>query len=229
MSTTIETAAPARYRISAILSGLAAMWRAAGPALLAIVINAAIQAALMYLDVQSGFSIGFLASFVVSAAAAMALYAVLTAAALESVDGTASFASVLARSRRHILLFAVWTIVQWTLIVMVALVHVGLILLVAALTPFLPLAAMDGHRAAMVSNFRAVGARFGRWLVTALVLIVAGLVLYLLSAVNTFFVKGTPASVIFWLVIGIVAWWLLTAWALIFRATPVGAREPASD
>lgn len=228
MSTTIETAAPARYRISAILSGLAAMWRAAGPALLAIVINAAIQAALMYLDVQSGFSIGFLASFVVSAAAAMALYAVLTAAALESVDGTASFASVLARSRRHILLFAVWTIVQWTLIVMVALVHVGLILLVAALTPFLPLAAMDGHRAAMVSNFRAVGARFGRWLVTCLVLIVAGLVLYLLSAVNTFFVKGTPASVIFWLVIGIVAWWLLTAWALIFRATPVGAREPAS-
>ena len=112
---------------------------------------------------------------------------------------------------------------------MVALVHVGLILLVAALTPFLPLAAMDGHRAAMGTNFRAVGARFGRWLVTSLVLIVAGLVLYLLSAVNTFFVKGTPASVIFWLVIGIVAWWLLTAWALIFRTTPVGAREPASD
>ena len=37
--------------------------------------------------------------------------------------------------------------------------------------------------------------------------IVAGLVLYLLSAVNTFFVKGTPAAAIFWLASSLFTGW----------------------
>jgi hypothetical protein len=37
-----------------------------------------------------------------------------------------------------------------------------------------------------------------------------------------------PAALVSWLGIGVAAWWLLTAWALIWRGTPVGAAaDPA--
>ena len=212
----------ATYRLSAILSGLRVMWRASGAALPFIAINAVVQSGLMYLDTLSGFSAAFLAAFAVSAASALVLYGILAAAALAAVDGDAAPGSILARARRHAAGFAGWTIVQWALILLAALIHPALILAVAAATPFLPLAASDGRGNAMAWNFRAIGSRAGRWLLTTVILVVAGLVLYLLSAVNTFFVKGTPAAAIFWLVMGVVAWWLLTAWALIYReAVPV--------
>lgn len=224
MSVDVQVRPPADYRISAILAGLAAMWRASGPALLLIVANAAVQAGLMYLNEPSGFSAGFLVSFAVSMLAVLALYAALSAAALEAVDGTATFGSVLGRARRHVVPFTLWVAAQWLLIVAVSMIHPFLIALVAALTPFLPLAAMDGQRNALGANVTAIAQRFGRWLVTTVVLLLAGLVLLVLAAANTLFVKGTPASAIFWLAIGLVAWWLLTAWALIYRATPAGRR-----
>jgi hypothetical protein len=224
VSLDVQVRPPAEYRVSAILSGLAAMWRATGPALLVIAINAAVQAGLMYLNEPSGFSAGFLASFAVSTLAVLALYAVLSAAALEAVDGTAAFGSVLGRARRHLGGFTLWVAVQWVLVVALSLVHPFLIALVAVLTPFLPLAAMDGRGNALAANFAAIGARAGRWLVTTVVLLVAGVVLLVLTAADTLFVKGTPASAIFWLAIGLVAWWLLTTWALIYRQTPVGHR-----
>jgi hypothetical protein len=229
VSVDVKEPTPATYRVSALLSGIGAMWRASGPALLLIVVNATIQAALMYLNVQSGFTTEFLASFAFSTASALLLYAVLAACALEAVDGTATLRSVTDRTRHHLLGFSAWTALQWALIVAAALVHPALILVVAAATPFLPLAAMDGHAFALGSNFRVLFGKLGRWLVTTLLLIVAGLLLYLLSAVNTLFVQGTPASAIFWLSIGLVAWWLLTAWALIYRDSAVGSeRRPVS-
>jgi hypothetical protein len=218
-------ATPATYRISALSRGLATMWRATGPAVLFIMLNAAMQAALMYLNAQSGFSAAFLASFAVSSVSALVLYAVLAASALEAVDGTASVASVLARTGRNIVPFTIWATAQWALVVAVSLISPALILLVAALTPFLPLAAMDGDRRALTTNLRTLVGSFGRWLVTTLVLLLAGVVLYLLSAANTLFVKGTPASAIFWLFLGGVAWWLLTAWALIYRRVRKGSAK----
>jgi hypothetical protein len=222
----MDTQAPthATYRFSALLSAAAVMWRASAPALLLIVLNAAVQAGLMYVNAPSGFSAGFLASFAVSVVSTLALYAVLTAGALESVDGTASFASVMSRTRRNLGPFTVWVALQWALILAISLIHPVLIALVALLTPYLPLVAMDVRGNALAANFRAIGARPGRWLVTSAVLLFAGLVLFLLTVANTLFVKGTPAAAIFWLFIGVVAWWLLTAWALIYRGD-----RPAAD
>jgi hypothetical protein len=226
-TTTAVGPEPATYRLSAILAALRVMWRASGAALPFIAVNAVVQAGLMYLDTLSGFSAAFLAAFAASAASALVLYAVLAAAALAAVDGDAAAGSVLARARRSAAGFAGWTIVQWALILLVSLIDPALILLVAAATPFLPLAASDGRGNAMAWNFRAIGGRAGRWLVTTAILLVAGVVLYLLAAVNTFFIKGTPAAAIFWLVIGVVSWWLLTAWALIYRQAVPSAEVPA--
>ena len=220
--TTAAAPQPAAYHLSAILAGLRVMWRGSSAALPVIAANAAVQTGLMYLDTLSGFSAAFLAAFAVSAASALVLYSVLAAGALAAVDGDAAAGSVVARARRNAPAFTGWAIVQWALVLLAALIHPALVLVVAAATPFLPLAASDGRGNAMAWNFRAIGGRAGRWLLTTAVLAVAAVVLYLLSAVNTFFVKGTPAAAIFWLVMGVVAWWLLTAWALIYRQAVPG-------
>ena len=223
MSVDVTQRPAAQYGFSALLKAIPTMGRATAPALALIVVNAIVQSLLMYLNAPSGFSAGFLVSFAISTASALALYGVLASGALEAVDGTASWASVLGRAIRNAAPFTLWVALQWVAIVAVSLIHPALIALVAVLTPFLPLAAMDGRANAIVCNFQAMGSRFGRWLLTTLVLLVAGAVLFLLTVANTLFVKGTPASAIFWLVIGVVAWWVLTAWALLYRSTPVGA------
>ena len=223
MTVDVQDRSPARYGFSALLSAIPVMGRAAPAALLLIVGNAVVQAGLMYVNAPSGFSPGFLASFAVSVLATLALYAVLAASALAAVDGGAPLSAVLARVRRNAGGFTIWVALQWVAVVAVSLIHPFLIMLVAVLTPFLPLAAMDGQGNALGANFRAVGARFGRWLVTTVALLIAGVVLFLLSVANTLFVQGTPASAIFWLAIGVVAWWLLTAWALVYRNTEVGS------
>ena len=214
-----EVSAPTLYKVSALFRALLVMWRSAGPALLFIVANAVVQAALTYVDAQSGLNAAFIIGFIVSAAMALLLYAALTAGALHAVDGGAP---VVARVRDNLGTFASWTLVQWVLVLLAAIIHPALVLLVAAATPFLPIAAMDGQRNALAVNFRTMGKRFGRWLLTTVILAVGGVVLYLLAAVNTFFVKGTPASLFFWLATGVVAWWLLTAWALVYRSARRG-------
>jgi hypothetical protein len=209
-----DVTAPASYKVSALLRALGVMWRSTGPALLFVVANTFVQAALTYLDAQSGPNAAFIIGVILSATMILLLYAVLTACALHAVDGGAP---VVARVRDNLGTFASWTLVQWLLVLLAAIIHPAVVLLVAAATPFLPIAAMDGQQNALAVNFRTLGKRLGRWLVTTVILLVAGVVLYLLAAVNTFFVKGTPASVFFWLATGVVAWWLLTAWTLVYR------------
>jgi hypothetical protein len=244
---------------SVLLTALRVMGRTASAAVPAILLTAGIQMVLMYLDVQSGFSAAFLASFAVSAVAALALYAVLSACALESADDRITrLASGIPAERRgasdpqrpdlpesvdtpahgrlgpaalrrtmaHVGPFVGWVAVQWLAMVSVSMVSPWLIALVAVLTPFLPLAAMDGRRSALTVNVRVIGQVFGRWLLTSLILLVLGFVLFLLSAANTLFVQGTPAAILFWLAIGLVAWWLLTVWALVYRSAPASTRRP---
>ena len=95
MSTQTSTAAT--FRVSALLKALRVMWKAAGPALLFIVVNMVVQAGLTYIDTQSGFSASFLIGLIVSAIMAMSLYAVLTACALHAVGPATS--TVMARVR----------------------------------------------------------------------------------------------------------------------------------
>jgi hypothetical protein len=216
VSTDVARPAPAGYRFSVLFKSLAVMWRTTGPALLFIVINTVVQGFLTWLNTQSGFSFGFLVAFLVSAISALILYAVLTSCALSAVDRDG--VSVLERVKAHVGAFTGWALLQWLLVLVVTLIHPALVLIVAALTPFLPIAAMDGQRNALAVNFRTLGGKFWRWLLTSVILLIAGVIFFLLAAVDVFFIKGTPAAVFFWLAIGLVAWWLLTAWTLVYRA-----------
>jgi hypothetical protein len=215
MSTDVAQA-PTSYRFSALIRALLIMWRTTGPALAVIVVNTVVQGFLIWLNTQSGFSFGFFVAWLVSAVSVMALYAVLTSCALSAVDRDGT--SVLARVKANAGPFVGWAALQWLLVLLVTLVQPLLVLLVAALTPFLPIAAMDGQRNAIGVNFGTLSRKVMRWFITTVILLVAGFVYFLLNAVNVFFIKGTPAAVFFWLVIGLIAWWTLTAWALVYRA-----------
>lgn len=225
MSTDVAQVAPAGYRFSALFKALVVMWRTTGPALLVIVLNTVVQGVLTWLNTQSGFSIGFLIAVLVSGVSVMALYAVLTSCALGAVDRDGQ--SVVGRVKSHAGAFIGWALLQWLAVLLVTLIHPALVLLVAAATPFLPIAAMDGQSGALGVNFRTLGRKFGRWLVTTVILLVAGIIFFLLAAVDVFFIKGTPAAIFFWLIIGVVAWWLLTAWTLVYRAARAQDAEDA--
>ena len=95
-------------------------------------------------------------------------------------------------------------------------------LVVCWLLAFLAPAAADGQRNAIGANFSALKERWGRWLITSLLLTIGGVIMLLLMALNVFFFTGFAASIIGWLVLGLIAWWLLTTWSAIYRSTRVG-------
>lgn len=211
-----------RYRVSILFTGLARMWRGTGAALLVILVNALVQAALTYVNAQVGMNAAYIISLVVSGVVLIGSLAVLVSVALRAVDGRVGLKAALAGATSHLPLFALWVVVQWAVVVVVSLFVGPLGILLAVLTVFLPFAAADGHGNAIGANFSAFKDRWGRWLITTIIMLVIALVLFLLQAVNVFFIKGTPASFIGWLVLGILTWWMLTAWASLYRSTRVG-------
>lgn len=213
------------YGFSVLLSGLAKMWRGSGPALLAIVVNALVQSLLIWWNVDPGPSPSFLLSLVISTIAILVAYAILCSTALRSAtsDSRVSWAQAWAPVRDNVGVFSLWVVAQWAVMLIGSMITPWLSALVALVTPFLALSAIDGRRNAFAVNLRALADRWGRWLVTALIVTVFGSLGFLLNAVNVFFVKGTLATFVIWALGGVIAWWLLTSWSTIYRSTAVGA------
>ncbi len=161
-------------------------------------------------------------AFVISAAMLIVWLAVLARTALTAVDTKVGLSEAFAAAVPVLGRFAIWVVVQWVLILIGFLIFPLLGILIGVLTAFVPLAAADGQGNPFAANFRAIKDRPGRWLITSVIFLVLAAVLLVLSAVNVFFIHGTVASFIFWLVIGLVASWLLTAYAAIYRSTRVG-------
>lgn len=227
--TTSGTKADREYGFSALFSALGRMWRATAPALVAIVVNALVQSLLVYLNAPIGANFGFIISLVLSFAALVLCGGLLARSALGSVTGRVGLSDAIAGTKANLK-----TIVLW-LTVLVVLVTIGTLLnplvawLILAVLAFVPLAAADGKGNALGVNFKALGERWGRWLVTVIVVVIVAAVIFLLSAVNVLFVKGFPASLIAWLAYGLLAWWILTAWAEIYRSTKAGAATAAAE
>ena len=133
--------------------------------------------------------------------------------------------------RAHIGSYALWAIV-WLLAVSVGLaLNTVPGLVVAALTPFLLLAALDGQGNPLVRNLRTVGRRFWRWLLTVVVIGVVLFVSDIGAGLFTFFIRNPLASLAVWLGGGLAIAWFTTAWALIYRSawTPAADTEDAAD
>ncbi len=206
------------YRLSVLGTAAARMWRGWKIVLPIIVINAVVQGLLLLPGVLPYATIGFALTAVASFVALAASFTLVSASMLQAVAGAVSTHSALAALRARI-----WPILGWSL-GLVAVVTMGLAfyvipgLVVLAITPYLLLAVVDGAPNPLATNFRVLGARWGRWLITIVVVaLICGLV-WLLSALDGFFVTGSGGAIIGWFGIGLVSSWLICAWALVYRS-----------
>lgn len=216
---------PKAFGFSALVTGFARMWRGFVPAIAVIVLNAVVQALLTFWNPQVALSFSYVVAFLISAVVLMVWFAVLSRTALGAITGRVSLPLAISGSRGVLARFAAWVAAQWVLILVAFLLVPGLGVIVGIVTAFVPLAAADGQRNPLAANFQAIKDRWGRWLLTSVIVVAMFLVLLLLSAVNVFFITGMMASLIFWLVFGLVALWLLTTYAAIYRSTRVGAES----
>lgn len=201
------------YGISVLATGFARMWRGVLPFVMVALVNAVVQASLLYLS-------PFWLALGISAAVLLIAFALITQIAVRSVSGRSGLADLLGGD---LLRFSLW-VIGWTLVVSAGFALYfwpGVLLL--ALTAFIPVAAVTGARNPLAANFRAIRARPWRWLVTVIITLLVVLVVWLASALTAFFIGGWVAAFVTWLVIGFVAAWLLTAWSALYRSTPAAA------
>lgn len=218
-----------KYGFSALITGLARMWRGTAPALIVIAVNAIVQAVLIFWNAQVGLNAAFIISFIISFAVLLVSFAVLARTALAAVDGKVSLSGAISGTTAVLGNFVLWAVVLFVLVTIGFMIYPFVGLLVCWLLAFLAPAAADGQKNAIGANFRALKDRWGRWLITSILLSIGGVIMFLLMAVNVFFIHGFMASLIGWLVLGLVAWWLLTAWSAIYRSTKVGATADTSE
>ena len=236
-ATTTEAAEPAskskpkEYGFSVLATGFARMWRGFVPGIVAVALNAVIQAVLVSGDPvigEGGFGVYLLA--LISGIVILLTSAVLTATALESVRGKAGIGAVMSRMTGNIGLYAAWMVGLWAVSLIGYLLFTIPGIIIIALTPFLAVAAMDGQGNALAANLKAISARPIRWGITIIITGIIGGILWLLSAMNAFFITGVVATFIAVFVVGFVGWWFQTAWACLYRSTPVGATDaPEQD
>lgn len=231
MSTT-DKAAPARsrppkrYGWSAFVTGCARFWRATLLFTVVAGVNAAIQALLTIPKPIPGLdNAEFLLLALASYAVLLLSLAAIATAALRAVSGRAGLADTWATMRPRLGHFLLWSFL-WTVACTIGFMLFavpGVVLLL--ITPYVVIAAADGARNPLTANFRAIGSRLGRYLITVVVSCVWLVVLYVTSGMTSFILDGANAAFVFWLVAGIIGAWMITTWALIYRSTSVGSSD----
>ena len=219
-----------QYGRSVLLTAGARFWRATLVFLAVMVVNAIVQPLLALPGIIPSLgSISFWLLSLASYAVMVLSLGVICSAALGVANGKVSIRAALAGLRPNFWNFVLWTVV-WTIAVVI-----GLSLwtipgyLVMILTPFVVLAAADGKRNALAANFSAIKGRLGRYVVTVLFSLIVFLFMYVVVGLTSWITTGAPAAVLCWIFLGIVGSWLLTAWALLYRSTPVGAAQQNND
>lgn len=215
---TTDTEAAPLYRVSVLATGFTRMWRAWRVLIPVVIVNALLQGLLLLPGALPYLSVAFVLVALLSFVVLVASFGIVAAAMLQAVEGPVSVVATADTLRARALPLLVWSL-GLALIVTVgfALYLIpGLALL--ALTPYLLLAVEDGQRNPLAVNFRTIGARWGRWLVTVAIMGAICFAMWFLSALDGFFVTGAPGAIIAWLVLGLVASWFTCAWALVYRS-----------
>ncbi|MEI8080575.1 MAG: hypothetical protein WCI74_01860 [Actinomycetes bacterium] len=219
------------YKFSVLITGIGRFFRAFVPLIVVIIINAVIQALLVIPNYTVGLSAGFIATVIVSFVVLVWSFGLLNAAALNAATpGRVSIGSTFATLGAHFWLFVLWAVIEYLLVMAGLILYTYGAFVVLLVTPFITLAAMDGQKVAIVANFKAIGGRPIRWIITTLILGVILVISYLLTAVNGFFINGFLGSIITWVYWGIFASWVLASYAALYRSTKVGAPgDPAPE
>lgn len=194
------------------------MWRAWRVLLPVVVVNALVQGVLLLSGVLPYLTIVFVLTALLSFVILVASFGLIAAAMLQATEGPVSAGAAVDTLRAR-----TWPLLAWSLgLVLVAIVGFAIYVvpgfIVLALTPYLLLAVIDGKRNPLAVNFRTIGVRWGRWLITVVLMGVICFVMWFLSALDGFFVTGAPGAIIAWLGLGLVSAWFTCAWALVYRS-----------
>ncbi len=224
---TIEQAAPNAtptrpYGRSVLASACARWWRGTWVLLAVIILNAAIQAALVACNPLPGSGVLAAVLALVSGIVLLVAAALVVNTALLATTCRVGFKTAVAKTRAHFWLFCCWAVIWFIVVTVGLMVHTWPGALIAAVTPFVVIAAADGKRNAIGANFRAIGSRFGRFVVTLIIIGIIMLVFHLLATANSFFIGGSAAAFVLWVALGLVGSWLVVGWSLLYRATKVG-------
>lgn len=212
------TASEATYRISVLATALVRMWRGWKILLPVIIGNALVQGLLTWPNLMPYLSVGFILLSAISWITLLASYALVTATMLQATTGSVDLHEVLRVVRDRWLAVLGWSSLLFAAVLLGLSLAILPGLLVLALAPFLLLAVVDGRRHPLAANFHVMRMHWGRWLVTVTAMGLICVVLWLVSALNGFFVTGAPGALMGWLLLGLVASWFTAAWALVYRA-----------
>ena len=217
------------YRVSALASAAVRMWRGWSVIVPVVVVNALVQALLVWpaFTYDSGWYTAL--SAVVSAVAFALAYALVASVALDVPSGRVGWAQAWSRVRTNLVGYALWAVLLLVVVSVGLAVYTVPGLLVLALTPFLLIAALDGRGNALAVDVRTIGRRFWRWLVTVAITGVGVLLGSVIAGFTAFFWRGGIAAALVWLVGGLLLSWITVAWGLIYRSAwmPV-PDEPAA-
>lgn len=223
MTTTAPAPSARLYRVSALGSALVRMWRTWRVLVPVVIVNAAVQALLVLPGTLPYLTWSFALLALIGFAAMVVSYGLVAAAMLQAVDGPVAWGPVLRAVRDCWRGLTLWSVVLLLAVTIGLALYVVPGILVLALTPYVLLAVVDGRSGPWRTNLRTIRRRWGRWIVTVVAMIAVSAVLWLLAALDGFFVTGAPAALLGWLVLGLVAGWFLCAWALVYRSVPVDA------
>ncbi len=216
--------APKMYGRSVLATASVRYWRAAWIFLVVVLVNTAIQTALVASNPVPNLRIGFILWGLLSYLVLLIALVVIVTAGLAVSDAAPSLGQLARSVREHKWRVLVWTVL-WTFCALIGFaVYTVPGLVVLLLTPFVVIAAADGQRNPLAANFSAIGARPGRYLVTVVVSAFFLVLLYLFAAFVGFFLGDLAGPAAFWFGSGIVGSWMITGWCLLYRSTPVGAR-----
>ena len=216
------------YRASALASGFIRMWRGWRVIVPVVLVNAILQALLIWPDPTPGDGIVPLLLALVSAVVFLVSYGLVSATALNVADGPMGWSQAVTTLRTNSARYSAWAVGLAVVTIAGLAIYTIPGLVVLALTPFLLLAALDGRANPLATNFHTMGRRFWRWLVTTVITGLVVIVGSLLSGLTTFFVRGSLASLLVWVVSGLVLAWFTTAWGLIYRSAWAEPSEPES-
>lgn len=205
------------YRFSVLATAGVRMWRAWRIVLPVVLANALLQAGLLIPGVLPYFSLTFVIASLLSFVILASAFGAVAVAMLQATEGSVESRLLWSELRARWLPLLAWSLG----LVVAATIGFSLYVLpglaIIAATPYLLLAVVDGRHRPLVVNFRTIGARWGRWLVTIAVLSALCLILWVLTLVDAFFVGGPGGAFIGWIVLGVVASWFVCAWALVYR------------
>lgn len=222
---------PKVFGFSSLIWGIGRVFRGFGPLIVVIVVNALIQALLIGLwdptpTVNFGFLIAALASFIVLVES----YHAINVIALEAATGKPRLASYLNRTGKQRLRFLGWAFLVYVLVLIGLIVNTYLGMLILALLAYVPVIATDTDRSPVITNFKTIGNRPIRWLVTVIITGIMLIFAFLFAALNGFFIggqgyplNGFVSSFVAWICWGFIAAWWTSALALIYRSTRAGA------